>query len=229
MSVQSVTDRIAQIEAQIQQFQAVQPGDTATAQAFATELSRASTLTAASDVASRLAGDGSATPTTSQQAVVAEARKYVGLPYVWGGTSISTGVDCSGLVQSVYQTMGYDLPRVSADQARAGRAVGSMAEAEPGDLLAWNNSSRNAGADHIAIYIGDGKMIEAPRTGLDVRIVDVPSTPDYIRRILPDSAETSARALTPASLDGGAGRVALAQLTTARAAFDQALVRQEAS
>ena len=66
-----------------------------------------------------------------------------------------------------------------------------MAEAQPGDLIAWDNSSRNNGVDHIAIYAGNGKMIEAPRTGLDVRLVDVPSTPDVIRRILPDTAAVS--------------------------------------
>ena len=96
-----------------------------------------------------------------------EAKKYLGLPYVWGGTDPQTGMDCSGLVQLVYKKLGYDLPRVSADQARAGRPVASMAEAQPGDLIAWDNSSRNNGVDHIAIYIGDGKMIEAPRTGLE--------------------------------------------------------------
>ena len=104
------------------------------------------------------------------------------------------GLDCSGLVQLVYKYLGYDLPRVSADQARAGRPVASMAEAQPGDLIAWDNSSRNNGVDHIAIYVGNGKMIEAPRTGLDVRLVDVPSTPDVIRRILPDAARGSAAA-----------------------------------
>jgi cell wall-associated NlpC family hydrolase len=132
-------------------------------------------------------------PTTSQRAVVDEAKKYLGLPYVWGGTSITKGVDCSGLVQSVYKSLGYSLPRLSADQARSGRPIASMADARPGDLIAWNNSSRNNGADHIAIYVGNGKMIEAPRTGLDVRLVDVPSTPDYIRRILPDSVSSASR------------------------------------
>ncbi len=95
-------------------------------------------------------------------------------------------MDCSGLVQLVYKQLGFDLPRLSADQARQGTPVASMAEAKPGDLIAWDNSSRNNGADHIAIYVGNGKMIEAPRTGLDIRLVDVPSTPDYIRRILPE-------------------------------------------
>jgi soluble lytic murein transglycosylase-like protein len=78
-----------------------------------------------------------------------------------------------------------------------------MADARPGDLIAWDNSSRNNGVDHIAIYLGGGKMIEAPRTGLNVRIVDVPSTPDVIRRILPDQSVAG-----PASATTGASRVA---------------------
>ncbi|MBW8751206.1 MAG: transglycosylase SLT domain-containing protein [Propionibacteriales bacterium] len=127
-----------------------------------------------------------------EQAVVAEAKKYLGVPYVWGGTDPSKGLDCSGLVQVVYRHLGHDLPRLSADQARSGRPVASMADARPGDLLAWDNSSRNNGADHIAIYVGDGKMIEAPRTGLNVRLVDVPATPDAIRRILPEQSAAAA-------------------------------------
>lgn len=249
MSIASVTERIAQIESQISQLQSLQPGGAATAAAFAQELGRVSAgslggpsmagagglgdvgaLTDPSDPSDTALSGGSA-PTTSQRAVVDEARKYLGLPYVWGGTDPSKGMDCSGLVQVVYENLGYDLPRVSADQARAGRPIGSMSEAQPGDLIAWDNSGRNKGADHIAIYIGDGKMIEAPRTGLDIRVIDVPSTPDYIRRILPDSTSTAARgvsAAAPTGPDGSAGRAALAELAAARTAFDLA-TRREAS
>jgi cell wall-associated NlpC family hydrolase len=225
MSISSVTDRIQQIQTQIDQLQSYRSSDAATAAAFATTLTTASatsTATAASKVA--LGSGTDVPPTTSQQAVVDEAKKYLGLPYVWGGTSITTGVDCSGLVQSVYRTLGYDLPRLSADQARSGRPIASMADAQPGDLIAWDNSSRNNGADHIAIYVGDGKMIEAPRTGLDVRLVDVPSTPDYIRRILPDSG--SAGSTAPASVSGSrtASSVARAadvgSLAASRASFE---------
>ncbi|GAA1957705.1 hypothetical protein GCM10009798_16420 [Nocardioides panacihumi] len=214
MSIASVTDRIQQIESQISQLQSTQTSDAATSAAFATTLDKVSATTAATSadpatgVSSDLGTDlGTAAPTTSQKAVVDEAKKYLGLPYVWGGTSISSGVDCSGLVQSVYKSLGYDLPRLSADQARSGRPIAGMADAQPGDLIAWNNSSRNNGADHIAIYVGNGKMIEAPHTGAQVRLVDVPSTPDYIRRILPDSANGSAaRSVAPTSSDLAASR-----------------------
>ena len=188
MSVTDVTSRIQQIQSQLAMLQPVKSTGAA---AFSSALSRVGATDAAA------AGDGSGVTGAD---VVSEAKKYIGLPYVWGGTDPQKGVDCSGLVQCVYKSLGYDLPRVSADQARAGRPVASMAEAQPGDLIAWDNSSRNNGVDHIAIYAGNGKMIEAPRTGLDVRLVDVPSTPDVIRRILPDAGAVS----------GGSARVSAA-------------------
>ncbi len=149
-------------------------------------------------------GGGGGGSLAAGREIVAEAKKHLGIPYVWGGTDLSQGVDCSGLVQSVYAKFGYDLPRVSSDQARAGRPVASMAQAQPGDLIAWDNSSRNNGADHIAIYAGNGKMIEAPRTGLNVRLIDVPTTPDMIRRIVPESAPA---APARAEAAGGGGQV----------------------
>lgn len=99
--------------------------------------------------------------------VVSSAMGYIGTPYVWGGNSYD-GIDCSGLVQQVYKNYGIDLPRLSADQARAGQRV-SWDQIRPGDLVAVDNSTRNNGADHIAIWAGNGEIIEAPRTGLNVR------------------------------------------------------------
>jgi cell wall-associated NlpC family hydrolase len=105
---------------------------------------------------------------SAPKGITAFAKKFIGTPYVWGGTSPS-GFDCSGFVQYVYAHFGKKLPRISADQARAGKriALGAM---RPGDLVAWDNSSRNNGADHIAIYLGNGLLIEAPRPGASVRI-----------------------------------------------------------
>ncbi len=182
MSVADVSSRIQELQSQLALLPPTRSAGASAAggAAFAQALDGA-------------AGAATAGGSTAESAVVAEAKEFLGLPYVWGGTSKEKGVDCSGLVQLVYKKFGFDLPRVSADQARAGRPVASMAEARPGDLIAWDNSSRNNGVDHIAIYIGNGKMIEAPRTGLNVRIIDVPSTPDVIRRILPDSAPAAAQ------------------------------------
>lgn len=101
-------------------------------------------------------------------AVVSAAREYLGTPYKWGGTT-PDGFDCSGLLQYVYQRVGIDLPRVSYQQANYGKAVGIKA-LRPGDLVAWDNSARNDGADHIAMYIGNGRILEAPRPGSQVRI-----------------------------------------------------------
>lgn len=173
MTFTDVTARIQQIQSQLALLAPRTQAPSTTGTAFARALEGASV------------SDGSS---TTGEDVVAEARKYLGTPYVWGGTDPEKGLDCSGLVQVVYKNLGIDLPRVSNQQATSGRPVASMADAKPGDLIAWDRSSRNNGADHIAIYIGGGKMIEAPRTGLDVRIVDVPKTPDMIRRILPDTA-----------------------------------------
>ncbi|GAA1540820.1 transglycosylase SLT domain-containing protein [Nocardioides humi] len=187
MSIDNVTARIADIQARLAPFATVRTSSAGGS--FATELTSA-----------RVAG--TATGTVTGEDVVAEARKYLGLPYVWGGTDPTKGMDCSGLVQVVYRNLGYELPRVSNQQAAAGRPVASMAEAQPGDLIAWDNSSRNRGVDHIAIYIGDGKMIEAPRTGLDIRVVDVPSTPDVIRRIIDQPAAGSVTAPAAAPVAG---------------------------
>jgi cell wall-associated NlpC family hydrolase len=84
------------------------------------------------------------------------AKSFVGMPYIWGGTDPNRGFDCSGFTQYVYKkAFGIDLPRVSYQQANSGRRVG-LSALQPGDLVAWDNSSRNNGADHIAIYLGGG-------------------------------------------------------------------------
>ncbi len=194
MSITDVTARISEIQFRFSELRSLDARFSSSGTGFATALTSA-TQSASTSATSSTSAPGAA---TRGDEVVAEAKKYLGLPYVWGGTDPSKGLDCSGLVQLVYRNLGYELPRVSYQQAEAGRPVASMAEAQPGDLIAWDNSSRNNGVDHIAIYIGDGKMIEAPRTGLNVRIIDVPSTPDVIRRILPDQGvqSVSSRVLT---------------------------------
>jgi cell wall-associated NlpC family hydrolase len=109
-----------------------------------------------------------------RKAVLAAARTALGTPYTWGGNSLQGGVDCSGLVQQAFARAGLTMPRVSYQQATRGARVGLDA-LRPGDLVAWNNSSRNSGADHIAIYLGNGQIIEAARPGTAVRIRTVDS------------------------------------------------------
>ena len=123
-------------------------------------------------VRDQAASDGNWQPTKGMDgwraAVVQMARKQVGTPYVWGG-SAPGGFDCSGLIQYAFSKAGIQMPRVSYQQANSGQRV-ALNTLRPGDLVAWDNSSRNNGADHIALYIGNGQIIEAPRPGIGVRI-----------------------------------------------------------
>jgi soluble lytic murein transglycosylase-like protein len=125
--------------------------------------------------------------TASESAVVAEAQKYLGVPYLWGGTDPAKGLDCSGFSQLVFGNLGIDLPRTSSQQATSGKAVASLADARPGDLVFFDNSSSRAGVDHVGIYLGNGKMIAAPQAGESVKVQDVGS-PTVIRRVLPEQA-----------------------------------------
>jgi soluble lytic murein transglycosylase-like protein len=139
--------------------------------------------------------------TASESAVVAEAQKYLGVPYLWGGTDPAKGLDCSGFTQLVYGNLGIDLPRVSAQQATAGQPVASLAQARPGDLVLFDHSSSRAGIDHVGIYIGNGKMVAAPQPGEVVKVQDV-GNPAVIRRVLPAQAATPAVATAGAALAG---------------------------
>ena len=103
--------------------------------------------------------------------LVNEAKKYLGTPYLWGGTAPG-GFDCSGLMQYVYGKMGIKLPRVSYDQMGVGQAVG-MKGLRAGDLVFFDTEPGHKGADHVGMYIGGGRMIDAPRTGKNVEIVDI--------------------------------------------------------
>lgn len=103
-----------------------------------------------------------------RKAAVQTALSYVGTPYVWGGES-RQGVDCSGLVALALIAAGKRPPRVSYQQAAMGSRV-ALNQLRPGDLVAWENNPRQPGADHIAMYIGNGKIVEAAKPGTAVRV-----------------------------------------------------------
>jgi len=130
--------------------------------------------------------------------VVASAKKYLGTPYVFGSTDPGKGLDCSALVQRAYQDLGISLPRLSFQQAEAGQSVASLAEAKPGDILAFD-----APVDHVGIYLGDNRMIAAPKPGDHVKIESVYEKPTHIRRIVSSTAAAQAAATPrPAALQG---------------------------
>ncbi|MFF5260715.1 C40 family peptidase [Actinomadura viridis] len=108
------------------------------------------------------------------QTVIRAAYTRLGWPYVWGGESEGEGgYDCSGLMQFAFAKAGISLPRVAADQARAGWVI-PYSKARPGDMLIWANDPTAPGyISHIALYIGDGKMIAAPRRGTVVQVQNV--------------------------------------------------------
>jgi cell wall-associated NlpC family hydrolase len=117
----------------------------------------------------------------AHSAVVAIAKRYLGVPYVWGGTSPS-GFDCSGLVQYCYAQVGISLPRTSRMQFRFGSFIPANRTdlLEPGDLVFFGTNGNPDLVHHVALYIGGGTMIEAPYTGASVRESSLFARNDYV-------------------------------------------------
>ena len=95
-------------------------------------------------------------------AAIQMAEQFIGTPYVWGGTAPG-GFDCSGLIQYALAQVGIKVPRLSYDQLAMGKRT-DLSQLQPGDLVGFRDGS------HVALYLGGGRILEAPRTGLNVRI-----------------------------------------------------------
>ncbi len=111
-------------------------------------------------------GSSAGNTTSLRQKIVNYALKFEGNPYVWGGTSLTRGADCSGFIQSVFEDFGIYVPRTSRAQASSGKRI-SMSDIRPGDLIFYR---KNGVINHVALYIGNGKVIGAKSSGEGIRI-----------------------------------------------------------
>ena len=115
----------------------------------------------------KIAEEAEARRLAKRQEVVNFALQFEGNPYVYGGTSLTNGADCSGFVMSVFANFGYSLPRVAAAQCDASTKK-DISQLEPGDLVFYGNGY----IDHVALYIGDGKIIHASNAATGIKISD---------------------------------------------------------
>lgn len=119
------------------------------------------------DTKKKAAEEAEAKRVAKRQEVVNFALQFEGNPYVYGGTSLTNGADCSGFVMSVFANFGYSLPRVAAAQCDASTKK-DMSQLEPGDLVFYGSGY----IDHVALYIGDGKIIHASGAATGIKISD---------------------------------------------------------
>ncbi|MET0954902.1 MAG: C40 family peptidase [Cryobacterium sp.] len=199
--------RVGEIQARLVQLNDLVAGTTGVTSTPATTATTDTTATTFADALAAATGTSAPTaadtavPTggTTGSAIVTAAEKYLGVPYVFGGED-SSGMDCSGLVQTVYADMGIDVPRLVSGQMTIGTEVASLADAKPGDLIV------TGGGEHILIYAGNNQVIHAPYEGRTVCKVDAymdDSEIDTIRRVIPDTPTASTASTTTATAATG--------------------------
>ena len=158
---------VASLSAEIKRLIA---SEEARQQRIAAERARQAKLAAARLAALKRAG-GKAVTGAGVSAVVAVALQYIGVRYVWGGTT-PQGFDCSGLTQFSYAKCGISIPRTSREQSRAGQhiAANRLDLLKPGDLVFFGTGGDFDRVHHVGIYCGDGQFIHAPATGDHVKV-----------------------------------------------------------
>ena len=180
LAAQQAAQRSQQAAQQLQQAaQQSQPAPSANAQSSGQNAATQKGSSTADSKADNTASAGSAnTSAGSLGSQIADfGLRFVGNPYVYGGTSLTNGADCSGFVMQVYRNFGITLPRTSGEQAKCGMAVAGIENARKGDLICYPG--------HIGIYIGDGKIVHASTAATGIKV----STATYrqisaIRRIV---------------------------------------------
>ncbi|MBO5414682.1 MAG: C40 family peptidase [Bacilli bacterium] len=124
-----------------------------------------------------------ATGSDTGKKMVNYGKRFLGNPYVWGGNSLTNGVDCSGFTQQIHKKYGISIPRVAADQAASssGKSISSLSKAKAGDLVFYRGSDGTIG--HVAMYMGDGKVIHASNKKDGIKISEANyKTPASIKR-----------------------------------------------
>ena len=177
-AAQEAADAAAQAAAEAQ-ANAAQQGTDEAQQAADVAIQEAETAQAEADAAAQAQADAAAQATQSstsdssstsgtRQSIVNFTLQFVGCPYVYGGTSLTNGADCSGFTQSVMANFGISIPRTAGAQSVGGRAV-SLSNIQPGDLLFYSGSG-DYGIGHVTMYIGNGQVVHAStsRTGIIV-------------------------------------------------------------
>lgn len=155
----SIEEEIAQIEAEAEAAEATRRAEEA-------EANRLSGLNRANTTVNEITTTNS-NVSSIREKIVNYALRFVGNPYVWGGTSLTNGADCSGYTQSVFRDNGIYIPRTSREQASGGGRVISINNMKPGDLIFYDKAGT---INHVAIYIGNGKVVAAssPETGIKI-------------------------------------------------------------
>ncbi len=170
ISIQEEQERLAAEEAARAAAEQEQASSTSGNGSSSGSSSKSSGTSQAKSVSSGNSGSSNSSTSSVRSRIVNYALRFEGNPYVWGGTSLTKGTDCSGFTQSVFANYGIGIPRDSRSQASGGRTI-SISNIRQGDLIFY---AKNGSINHVALYIGNGKVISAssPKAGIKISSYD---------------------------------------------------------